>query len=130
MGKVPISMITVRAETWLHDSLVRLAKARQTSLNKLMVGLARTAVEEAPEFDAATEQKLAKLAAGTPVFYSPAPGHEFRGTVFEAPRELGDGTWVVRIVDLEAAYGRFVGLKGMESTQVRAAHVSCLRVVE
>lgn len=60
------------------------------------------------------------------VLYSPVRGGpEFAGTVRLEPWQLGGGTWVTHLKDMDPAYGRYVGRPG--KTWVNSAAVDCLR---
>jgi hypothetical protein len=64
---------------------------------------------------------------GALCFYQPIVlrgQRRFAGVIDTDPWQLGDGSWVVHVDQLEPAYGEFVGLKGR--TRVCAAHMFSL----
>lgn len=65
---------------------------------------------------------------GMRVKYSPSPGHEFTGMVAESPWQLGNGTWVTKLVDMEEGYGVFTGKSGDKAHTVFAASLDAIRM--
>ncbi len=69
--------------------------------------------------------KIKDCIPGTRVWYTPILGNKeraFQGTVREHPWQLGDGTWVTHLKDMEDAYGVYVGRP--DKRHVHAAHVT------
>lgn len=65
---------------------------------------------------------------GLRVLYSPSPGYAFEGVVAEEPWQLGGGTWVTHLRDMEPAYGSYRGTP--DRTYVKAAALHALRAKE
>lgn len=65
---------------------------------------------------------------GMRVKYSPSPGHEFEGMVAAEPWQLGHGTWVTKLVDMEDGYAVFTGKRGDKATTVYAAALNAIRM--
>ena len=68
--------------------------------------------------------KIEDCVPGVRVFYKPvlyADAPKFQGVVRELPWQLGNGTWVTHLTQMEAAYGNYVGVPG--KTGVHAALV-------
>ncbi len=68
--------------------------------------------------------KLKDCIPGTKVLYKPVLGkttRSFKGTVREHPWQLGHGTWVTHLTNMEVDYGNYVGVPGKK--HVHAAYV-------
>lgn len=66
---------------------------------------------------------------GTRVYYTPISGRpqKFMGTVAEQPWQLGGGTWVTHLANMEPAYGEWCG--NPNKTRVLSAALSHLEPV-
>lgn len=72
--------------------------------------------------------KPSECVPGVFVSYQPSPGYSFVGMVAMMPWQLGDGTWVTRLSDMEWQYGDFTGKRGEKRFTVFAAALDSCRV--
>ena len=73
--------------------------------------------------------KPSQCLPGVFVSYEPSPGHLFVGMVATFPWQIGRGTWVTKLADMEWQYGEFTGKKGEKRFTVFAAALdSCVPV--
>lgn len=73
--------------------------------------------------------KPSECVPGAYVCYEPSPGHSFRGMIATLPWQMGEGTWVTKLVDMESRYGRFTGKKGEKRyTAFAACLESCVLI--
>jgi hypothetical protein len=64
---------------------------------------------------------------GMLVQYAPSPGRWFTGVVAYEPWQLGEGTWVTKLRDMEDGYGAFTGKRGDKAYTVFAAALNSMR---
>ncbi len=73
--------------------------------------------------------KPSECVPGAYVCYEPSPGHSFRGMIATLPWQIGEGTWVTKLVDMESRYGRFTEKKGEKRyTAFAACLESCVLI--